>query len=190
MTDFTLHTLDTAPEGSRATLDAVAHAWGFVPRMHAALAESPAALNGYEALWSQIAASTLTPIEQQVAYQAVNVLHGCGYCVMGHTYLSRQAGMDEDSIARLRAGRAPGDPRLAALWTFTRAVAENRGEAAEAVRAFLAAGFTPANALDVITVIAAKVIANYTAAITALPLEEFMSDPSLAWAAASSAAAE
>lgn len=190
MTHFPLHTLDTAPEGARATLDAVAQAWGFVPRMHAALAESPAALNGYEALWSQIGASTLTPVEQQVAYQAVNVLHGCGYCVMGHTYLSRQAGMDEDSISRLRAGRAPADPKLAALWSFTRAVAENRGEAAGAVREFLAAGFSTANALDVITIIAAKVIANYTAAVTGLPPEDFMSDPALAWTPANAAAAE
>jgi AhpD family alkylhydroperoxidase len=132
----------------------------------------------------------LTPVEQQVAYQAVNVLHGCGYCTMGHTFLSAQSGMDEDTIARLRAGQAPADPRLAALWTFTRRVAEARGEAAKAVPEFLSAGFTRANVLDVVAVIATKTLANYTAALTGLPDEEFMTDPALAWTPSMTTAAE
>lgn len=181
MPDFTLHTPETAPEGARATLAAVTKAWGFTPRMHATLAESPSALVGYETLWGQIASSTLNPVEQQVAFQAVNVLHRCGYCTMGHTFLSRQAGMDEATIARLRAGLPPEDRKLAALWTFTHAVAEARGEAPEAVPAFLEAGFTKANVLDVVAIIAAKVIANYSAALANVPNEEFMSDPALAW---------
>lgn len=190
MPKFEQHTPETAPEPARATLAAVTQAWGFTPRMHATLAESPAALIGYETLWSQIGASTLTPVEQQVAYQAVNVLHGCGYCTMGHTYLSAQAGMDDATIGRLRAGRSPEDGRLAALWTFTRRVAEARGEAAEAVPEFLAAGYTRANVLDVVAVIAAKVLANYTAALAQVPEEDFMSDPALAWTPSMASAAE
>ncbi|MHA3980981.1 carboxymuconolactone decarboxylase family protein, partial [Halovulum sp. GXIMD14794] len=151
MPEFQLHTPDTAPEGSRDTLAAVAKAWGFIPKMHATMAESPAALAGYETLFGRIAVTSLTPVEQQVAFQAVNVLHGCGYCTMGHTYLSTQVGMDDATIAALRAGQAPQDDRLAALWSFTRQVAIARGEAAEAVPGFLAAGFTKANVLDVVT---------------------------------------
>ncbi len=181
MPDFTLHTPQTAPEGSKTTLETVTKTWGFTPKMHATLAESPSALVGYEALWGQIASSTLSAVEQQVAYQAVNVLHRCGYCTMGHTFLSRQAGMDEATIARLRAGQPPEDRRLAALWTFTRTVAEARAEAPEAVPIFLAAGFTNANVLDVVAIIATKVIANYSAALAGVPSEEFMSDPALAW---------
>lgn len=188
MPEFTLHTPQTAPEGSKAALAAVAKAWGFIPNMHATLAESPSALIGYEAIWEQVAASTLSPVEQQVAYQAVNVLHRCGYCTMGHTFLSWKAGMDEATIARLRAGRPPHDARLAALWSFTRTVAEARGEAEEAVPAFLQAGFTRANVLDVVAIIAAKVIANYSAALARVPDEEFMSDPALAWTASLAAA--
>lgn len=181
MPTFTLHTPETAPEGSRAALEAATEAWGFTSKMHATLAESPSALVGYETLWGQVASSTLSAVEQQVAYQAVNVLHGCGYCTMGHTFLSRQAGMDEATIARLRAGQPPEDARLASLWTFTRLVAERRGEAPEAVPAFLDAGYTKANVLDVVAIIATKVIANYSAALANIPNEQFMSDPALAW---------
>ncbi|MBS8227484.1 carboxymuconolactone decarboxylase family protein [Vannielia litorea] len=187
MPDFTLHTPATAPDGSKATLDAVTAAWGFTPHMHATMAESPAAMIGYETLWAQIGASALSPVEQQVAYQAVNVLHGCGYCTMGHSYLSAEAGMEPGTIARLRAGQPPENPRLAALWAFTRRVAEARGEAAEAVPAFLAAGYSRANVLDVVAIIACKVLANYIAALTGLPDEEFMSDPALAWTPAMAA---
>ncbi|AHD02152.1 carboxymuconolactone decarboxylase family protein [Leisingera methylohalidivorans] len=190
MPEFTLHTPETAPAASKATLEAVHQAWGAIPAMHATLAESPSALIGYETLWGQIAASSFSPVEQQVAYQAVNVLHGCGYCTMGHTFLSHQAGMDDATIARLRAGQAPGDDKLAALWKFTRAVTAERGEAAEAVPAFLAAGFSRANVLDVVAIIAAKVLANYTAALAGVPNEEFMSDPALAWTPSIATAAE
>lgn len=190
MPDFAIHTLDTAPDASRSTLGAVSRAWGFIPKMHATLAGSPSALVGYETLFGQVATSTLSPVEQQVAYQAINVLHGCAYCTMGHTYLSRQAGMDEATVQCLRAGKAPSDARLAALWTFTRAVVEARGEARGAIPAFLAAGYSEANVLDVVAMIATKVIANYSAALAGVPDEDFMSDPALAWTPSMAAAAE
>lgn len=184
MTHFETHTIDTAPAGSQAQLASVAKAWGFTPKLHAILAESPAALIGYDTLFGLVAQSTLSPVEQQVAYQAINVFHGCEYCTMGHTYLSRAAGMDEATIAALRAGNAPTDPRFAALWTFARAVVESRGHAGDAVvDAFVNAGFTKANVLEVVTIIATKTISNYTNHLTHTPKEAFMSDPALAWTA-------
>jgi AhpD family alkylhydroperoxidase len=190
MTMFDLYTPDTAPEGSKAQLAAVTKAWGFTPKLHAILAESPAALIGYDTLFGLVGASTLTPVEQQVAFQAINVFHGCEYCTAGHTYLSRAAGMDEADVQALRADRAPSDAKLAALWHFARAVVETRGDAGDAaVEAFIAAGFTRANVLDVVTVIATKTISNYTNHLTHTPKEAFMADPSLAWSAPATAMA-
>jgi AhpD family alkylhydroperoxidase len=191
MTRFDLHTPETAPEGSRAQLETTTKAWGFTPKLHAILAESPAALIGYDTLFSLVAASSLSPIEQQVAYQAINVFHGCEYCTMGHTYLSRAAGMDEADVQALRADRAPKDPKLAALWGFARAVVETRGFAGDAaVDAFIASGFTRANVLDVVTIAATKTISNYTNHLTHTPKEAFMADPALAWTASARMAAE
>lgn len=187
MTKFDLHTIDTAPDGSKAQLAATTKAWGFTPKLHAILAESPAALIGYDTLFGLVAGSTLTPVEQQVTYQAINVFHGCEYCTMGHTYLGRAAGMDEADVQALRADRAPADPKLAALWHFARAVVESRGHAGDAaVETFLAAGFTRANVLEVVTVIATKTISNYTNHLTHTPREAFMADPALAWTAPAS----
>jgi AhpD family alkylhydroperoxidase len=184
MTTFALYTPANAPEGSKAQLAATTKAWGFTPTLHATLAESPAALIGYDTLFGLVAQSTLSPVEQQVAYQAINVFHGCEYCTMGHTYLSRAAGMDEPTVQALRNDQAPADPKLAALWNFARSVVETRGMSGDAaVDAFIAAGFSKANVLDVVAIIATKTISNYTNHLTHTPKEGFMADPSLAWSA-------
>lgn len=190
MTDFAVHTPETAPEASREALAATAKAWGFVPKLHGILAESPAALKAYDALFALVDETGLSPAERQTAFLAVSVFHGCEYCTMGHTYLARQAGLGAEAIEALRAGGAPADARLGALARFTRAVVERRGEVdAAALEDFLGAGFTRANVLDVITVIATKTISNYVNHIAHTPRETFMADPALAWTAPRPAAA-
>jgi AhpD family alkylhydroperoxidase len=182
MTTFTAHTLDTAPEGSKAKLAEVQKAWGFLPKLHGNLAESPVALEAYDTLFGLVAKSTLSPIEQQVAYQAINVFHECEYCTAGHTYLSRMVKMDEAAISALRNNTPIADARLQALRVFAESVVRERGFVGDAaVDAFLAAGFTRANVLEVVTIAATKTISNYTNHITHTPNEAFMADPSLGW---------
>lgn len=183
MPDFPVHTLESAPLGSQDTLRAVTAAWGFTPKLHSKLAESPIALKGYDALFNLVAKeATLSPVEQQVVYQAVNVLHGCEYCTAGHSFLSRQVGMDEAVLQALRNQHPIADSKLQALRQFAETVVETRGVAGDqAVDAFLAAGFTPAQVLEVVTIIATKTISNYANHLTQTPLEDFMSDPALRW---------
>lgn len=182
MTRFELYNETNAPEGSRAALAETKKGWGFIPKLHAILAESPAALKGYDALWALVTQTSFTPAEQQVVYQAVNVFHGCEYCTAGHTFLSRNAGVPEDAIQALRNQTVITDARLQALRSFTELVTETRGFAGDdAVDAFIAAGFTRAQVLEVVTIIATKVISNYTNHLTHTPLEDFMLDPALRW---------
>lgn len=183
MTTFTIHTVQSAPAGSQDRLVAVRNAWGFVPKLQATLAESPVALKAYDDLFGLIAReATLTAAEQQIVYQAINVFHGCEYCTAGHTFLSRKAGVPEDAIAAIRNQQPIADARFEALRQFAEIVAETRGFAGDkAVDAFIAAGFTKAQVLEVVTIIATKVISNYTNHLTHTPLEDFMSDPALRW---------
>jgi uncharacterized peroxidase-related enzyme len=184
MSLFTRHTETSAPEASRALLAQVKAAWGFTPALHAMLAESPVALEAYDTLFGLVSRSSLTPAEQQVAYLAINVFHECEYCVAGHTYLARAAKLDEAAIAALRNDTTIPDARLEALRGFATAVVRERGFVGDAaVDAFLAAGFTRANVLDVVTIAATKTISNYTNHITHTPREAFMSDPALGWVA-------
>jgi hypothetical protein len=59
-----------------------------------------------------------------------------------------------------------------------------RGFAGDAaIDAFINAGFTRANVLEIVTIIATKTISNYTNHLTKTPKEDFMADPSLGWVA-------
>ena len=190
MTTFSSYTVDNAPEASRTRLEAVRKAWGFVPKLHGNLAESALALEAYDTLFGMVAAkATLSPVEVQVAYQAINVFHECEYCTAGHTYLSRMVKMDEDIIAALRDGTPIANGRLQSLRVFAEAVVRERGRVGDsAVDAFLAAGFTKANVLEIVTIAATKTISNYTNHITKTEKEAFMADPALAWVSPSNRA--
>ena len=183
-TAFTVHTLDTAPEASRARLAEVQKGWGFLPKLQATLAESPEALEAHEALFALVHRTSLTPQEQQTVLLAVSVFNECEYCTMGHTYLARAAKLDEAAIQALRNGTPITDAKLQALRHFTETVLRERGFAGEqAIASFLAAGYTRRNVLDIVTAIALKTISNYANHLTHTPQESFMSDPALAWTA-------
>ena len=186
MTEFTVYSIASAPPASQPLLQTVKAAWGFVPKLHGILAESAVALEAYDTLFGLVAKSSLTPPEQQVAYLAINVMHQCEYCTAGHTFLARNAHLAEDAIQALRNGTPIADPRLQALRSFTETVVRERGFAGDAaVDEFLAAGFTRAQVLEVVTIIATKTISNYANHLTHTQREEFMADPSLFWAAPS-----
>jgi hypothetical protein len=47
MTQFTIHTVDTAPPDSRAALEALRQEVGFLPNLAATMAESPTLIEGF-----------------------------------------------------------------------------------------------------------------------------------------------
>ena len=81
MTNFAVHTLETAPAGSRPMLEGLKKAFGFVPNLYAAIAESPAALQGALAIGEAFSKSTLSPVEQQLVALAVSEANDCQFCV-------------------------------------------------------------------------------------------------------------
>lgn len=175
MTAFTLHTVDTAPDAAKDQLAAIEKGWKFIPNLHRTLAESPVTLQAYDTLFDLVSKSGFTPVEQQVAYLAINVLNTCEYCTSGHSALAKMAGVDADTIEALREGKPLADARLQALRSFAEDVVRERGfVGGAAVDAFLAAGFTRAQVLEVVLIVATKTISNYTNHITGTPLDGFM----------------
>jgi alkylhydroperoxidase family enzyme len=151
MSHFQTYTIDNAPEASKASLEDTERAFGFVPNLQAHMAESPALLAGYSALWDLFSKSTLTPHEQQVVYLTSNFENNCHYCMAGHSTLAKMIKMDACVIAALRAGTPLPDAKLEALHRFTTLVVRERGFVPDAdVNAFLAAGYTRENVLEVI----------------------------------------
>ncbi len=172
---FTRYTADTAPAAAQPILAGVKAAFGFVPNLQATMAESPELLAGYSALWDLFANTSLTTTEQQIVYMTANFENECHYCMAGHTTLSKIQKIDDAVITALRAGTAIPDAKLEALHRFATAVVVNRGFVDDAgVQAFLDAGYTRQNVLEVVLGVATKVMSNYTNHLTGTPLDAFM----------------
>ena len=172
MAQYTLHTVASAPEGSKATLEAVEKALGFLPNLFATMAESPEALNGYVGLDAVLARGTFGAAERQLLLTAISSENGCGYCVAAHSTLASLCRADARAITGARGETTPADPRLRALTTFARAVIRDRGHVGdEALQEFLRAGFTKAQALEVLANIGYKTISNFIAGFAHPPLD-------------------
>ena len=188
MTSFTLHSPETAPAASRAILQNVEAAWKFIPNLHRVLAESPATLEAYSAAFALFDKSSFSPKERQVVYLAINYENECEYCMSGHSALASMSGVDADVIAALRENGPIADPRLQALRSFAASVTRTRAKLAPGeVEAFLGAGFTRQQVLEVIIAVSVKTISNYVNHIAATPLDGFMA--ATAWVAPSHRAA-
>jgi alkylhydroperoxidase family enzyme len=101
------------------------------------------------------------------------VTNACAWAVALHTALGLQAGLDPADVEAMRAGRSPSDKKLGALSTLARTLIEKRGRLDDQdIERFLAAGFGKDLLLEVITIVAASTITNYTGSVTHPPLEE------------------
>ena len=188
VTDFTVHTLDSAPEGSKAVLNAAKKRYGFVPNLMGVLAEAPAAVQAYAMLSDTFASGSLNPVEQQVVALAVSHVNGCTYCMGAHSGVAKLAGLPDAEIEALRDGRPLNDPGLEGLRRFTRILVEKRGRASpEDVAEFLGAGYTKAQVLEVIVGVAFKTLSNYANHLVDTPLDRQFA--AFAWEPTTAAAA-
>ncbi|WP_435101846.1 carboxymuconolactone decarboxylase family protein [Arhodomonas sp. AD133] len=173
MATFPLHTTDTAPAAARERLEAVQSRMGFIPNLFGQLAESPAALEAYQALTDILGRTSFSPAEQQIILLSASVENGCEFCVAAHTAGARKANAPETVVDAIRDGDSVPDERLGALATFTQRVVRDRGWVDEAtIEDFLAAGFTRENVLEVLVGISLKTLSNYANHITGTPLNE------------------
>ena len=164
MTTFQAHTLETAPEGSRPTLEAVRKAFGGIPNLFAVFAESPALVGAYLSLGELFdTASGFDATERQVVLLSTSFENECNYCMAAHSAISKMQQVPDDVVQSLRNGEPIGDPKLEALRTFTLAVVRERGHVdPAAVQDFLDAGYTNRAVLDVILGVGIKTLSNYT----------------------------
>jgi alkylhydroperoxidase family enzyme len=172
MAQFPVYTLDSAPADSKPALNALAQAFGMVPNIAGALAGSPRLINGLVGVFQQVHGGSFTEAQIQALLLTNAVTNGAAWPVAFHSYLALQAGLSEADVQAIRERRLPRDDRLAALSALARALIENRGRVDEQVIAsFISAGFDQERVLEVILVVAASTMTNYTASVTQPPLE-------------------
>ncbi len=172
MPQFPIHTLASAPEGSKPALNALSQAFGMLPNIAGAMAGSPRLINGLVALFQQVHGGAFTEAQIQTLLLTNAVANGAEWAVAFHSCLAIQEGLDETEVEALRAGQLPRDVQLAALSRLAKTLIEKRGRlTSDDVAAFTGAGFDTSLVLEVILVVAASTITNYTASVTQPPLE-------------------
>ena len=172
MTSFPVHTLDTAPAASRPFMEGAQKAFGLLPNLIGEFAESPAVVEGYLALAGAYQKSGFSPLEREIVLISASVENECHYCVAAHTTVTQGQRLDQSVIAAVRERRPIADPRHEALRQFTIRVVQSRGFVTDAqVEAFLAAGYTRANVLEVVLGVGLKTISNYVNHIAETPLD-------------------
>ena len=172
MTSFTIHTPDTSPEGSKAILEQAKKGLGFVPNLYAVLAESPAALKAYTSYSEVLQGTDFTAEERNLLWLAISRTNGCEYCVAAHSALSGMAKVSDTNIQAIRNGLPLADAKLQALRRFTEVVVDSRGWAPESeVEAFLAAGFSRRQIIEVVAFISHKTLSNYLNHLAETPLD-------------------
>jgi alkylhydroperoxidase family enzyme len=172
MSRYPTHTIETAPASSRPALEQLQHAFGLIPNTAAKMAASPVLINGFVGLFERVHSSSLAEAQIQAVLLTNAVTNGSEWAVAFHTALALKQGMRRADVDAIRRGALPSDAGLAALSRLARTLIEKRGRLAESdQRGFLDAGFRAEQLLEVIAVVAASTIANYTASVTQPALE-------------------
>lgn len=175
MTIFTVHTLESAPEQARPALQKLQKSVGLIPNLAAAMAESPTLIEAFVALREVYQSGSFTPLEREVISLTNAVTNRCGWCVAAHSTFALKAGAPPAVLDAIRADQSPEDLRLRALSDFARRMTASRGQMSEAdLQAFLEAGYTKAQALEVIVGVAVSVLANYANHLADAPVDEFL----------------
>jgi alkylhydroperoxidase family enzyme len=172
MSNFKIHSIESAPAESTAILEGAKKQMGVVPSLFGVMAESPSTLKAYTQLHELFASSSFDAEELTVVWQTINVEHECHYCVPAHTGIAHSMKVDPALTEALRNGEPMPTEKLQALHDFTLSMVRNRGNVSEQeMQAFFAAGYAQQQVLEVILGLSQKVLSNYVNHVAKTPVD-------------------
>lgn len=185
-----LQTLETAEPAAKAVLEMAKAQVGFIPNMYLGMANLPGLLETYLAGYDAFRkGATLSPAEQELVFLAISRENGCDYCMSAHSMLAdKMSKVPPAALEAVRAGVPQADARLQALVSFTEVMLRSRGLPRRVdVEAFLKAGYTERNILEILLAISVKTISNYSNHLFHTPVDDMFS--AYTWSASAQHAA-
>ena len=173
MSQFPIHTIETAPEAAKEALKAVQNANGFIPNLIGVLANAPTALETYRTVGGINGRNSLTAAEREVVQITAAVVNGCSFCVAGHTKIAlKLLKLEETLVKQIRStARIEQDAKLDALARFTLTVILQKAKLTQAQQqAFYNAGYTKENAIDVVLGVSLATLCNYVNNLADTPI--------------------
>ncbi|MFW7413439.1 carboxymuconolactone decarboxylase family protein [Demequina sp. SO4-18] len=167
--DLISHETATGPAGD--TLQRIDSAFGTVPAMFQAVANSPAALNSMWGSFGALSQGTLgAAIGEQIAVAVAN-RNSCEYCLAAHTALGRKADVSVEVLADAQEGRSD-DPRIEALLQFALAVVDERGHITAAqLAAVRRHGWSDEAIVETMAHVALNLFTNYVNVALDVPVD-------------------
>lgn len=173
MQKFTVHTIESAPEQSRQTLQGLEQKFGFLPNVMASMAASPVLLNGFAAAFGSFHGGSFDECEKQALLLTNAVTIKCPWTVAAHSTFALEDGISAADVQAIRAGKLPQDPRYSALSGITKALIEKRGNITEAdIERFTSAGYSQVQIFEVIASIGVSTMAATTTNMAGTPVED------------------
>lgn len=171
MTRITLVTPADATGPVEQTFAEIKSAFGVVPNMFRAVANSPAALASMWGSFGALGGGRLgARLGQQIAV-AIADRNNCNYCLAAHTVLGQKAGASVQKMAQAQGGRS-ADPRTQAALAFAIKVVDARADIAAAdVDALRAAGFDDGEVVEIIAHVALNLFTNYVNVALDVPVD-------------------
>ena len=163
MSRLPLYTKESAPQETSPLIEKVLKNNGFLPNLIAVLAASPQALSTYLNVGASNATTSLSLAEREVIQLTAARIHGCDFCIAGHTAIVVKGKvLNSEDVLALHYGEALHDKKLQAMADFSEAVIATRGAVSDqALKEFLAAGYTQQQALDVVLGISLATLCNF-----------------------------
>jgi uncharacterized peroxidase-related enzyme len=162
MAKFNFYTPENTTGHTKELLEGLKQSYGFIPNLFAYMAEAPLTIEAYLALNDLVSKTSFSPAQQQVALLAVSVENGCSFCSVAHRAVGKMQGANPQTLAAINAKEPVHNPEDAALVNFTQSVVRSRGWPTESeIQAFLDAGFTRQQIMEVILIVSIKTLSNY-----------------------------
>jgi len=149
------------PASSQSMLEQINTAFGAIPNMFKAVANSPAALKSMWGSFGALGGGTIsTKLSEQIAVAVAN-RNRCEYCLAAHTVLGQSAGASTEEMSAAQAGKS-SDPQTAAALTFVLNMITDRAQvSASDINTLRAVGFSDAGIVEIIAHIALNLFTNY-----------------------------
>ncbi|PJB69953.1 MAG: carboxymuconolactone decarboxylase [Alphaproteobacteria bacterium CG_4_9_14_3_um_filter_47_13] len=173
MSSYQVHTTETASQPAAELLKKAEEKYGFLPNILGVMAEAPSILKAYMTLAGIFDETSFTQTERQIVLLAVSLSNECEYCMAAHTAMANMQDVPDDVVEALRNNEPIKDNKLETLRRLAYEIADTKGNPTnKTVKAFLDAGYSQGQILEVILGVGFKTLSNYTNHVAETPLDE------------------
>ncbi|MCA3641376.1 MAG: carboxymuconolactone decarboxylase family protein [Methylobacterium sp.] len=171
MTRINLVDPASASQTVKPTLEQIKGAFGVLPNMFKAVANSPAALASMWGSFGALGSGTIgAKLGEQIAV-AIADRNACNYCLAAHTALGQKAGASAAEMSAAQIGQSD-DPKTAAALLFALKVVETRAQITAAdVEALRSVGFEDSAIMEILAHVALNLFTNYVNVAFDVPVD-------------------